>query len=138
MASLIVAREEPGARASSGKSFQQHGPLGMRASSGKSFHQQGLPRTRASSSRDNIMHMVCFNTMSRTLTVLAREALVNLIIKNCKWEQLNWAEKIMKTEDYQQPRDGASKVNMSEFGYKSALGIRDSTQTIVGLTFGGV
>ena len=65
------------------------------------------------------MHVVCFNTTSRTLTALAREALVNLIMKNCKWEQLNWAEKMLKTDAYQRLMDVASEVNMPEFRYHS-------------------
>ena len=48
---------------------------------------------RASSSRESILHVV-FNTTSRTLTALAREALVNRIMKNCKWEHLHWAGKV--------------------------------------------
>ena len=85
---------------------------------------------------DSIMHVVCFNTTSRTLTALAREALVNLIMKNCKWEQLNWAEEMLKTDAYQRLMDVASKVNMPEFRYKPVTGISDSTKTIVGVTFG--
>ena len=49
---------------------------------------------------DSMMHVICFNTTSRSLTAVAREALVNLIMKNCKYEQLNWAEKMLKTDAY--------------------------------------
>ena len=49
---------------------------------------------------DSMMHVICFNTTSRRLTVVAREALVNLIMKNCKYEQLNWVEKMLKTDAY--------------------------------------
>ena len=44
------------------------------------------------------MHGVGFNTTSRTLTALTSEALVNRIMKNCKWEQLYWAEKMLVEE----------------------------------------
>ena len=47
---------------------------------------------------DSMMHII--NTTSRRLTTVAREALVNLIMKNCKYEQLNWAEKMLKTDAY--------------------------------------
>ena len=40
------------------------------------------------------MHAVCFDPTSRTLTALAREALVILIRKNCKWEWLHWEEEM--------------------------------------------
>ena len=49
---------------------------------------------------DSMMHVICFNTTSRRLTSVAREALVNLIMKNCKYEQVNWAEKMLKTDAY--------------------------------------
>merc|ERR1719414_3716 len=85
---------------------------------------------------DSIMHVICFNTTSRTITPIAREALINLIMKNCKWEQLNWAEKMLKTDAYQRLMEVASEVNMPEFKYESAMDITDSTKTIVGVTFG--
>lgn len=85
---------------------------------------------------DSIMHVICFNTTSRTLTALAREALINLIMKNCKWEQLNWADKMLKTDAYQRLMEVASELNLPEFKYESAMDITDSTKTIVGVTFG--
>ena len=98
--------EEPGARASSGKSRQQQGPTGTRASSSRdvqgspgarvssseSGQQRWPPGMKASNSRDSTMHVVCFDTTSRTLTTMAREALVTPTRKNCKWEQLPEAE----------------------------------------------
>lgn len=85
---------------------------------------------------DSMMHVICFNTTSRTLTAIAREALINLIMKNCKYEQLNWAEKMLKTDAYQRLMEVASEINMPEFKYESAMDITDSTKTIVGVTFG--
>ena len=35
------------------------------------------------------MHVICFNTTSKTLTAIAREALINLIMK---YDQRNWAD----------------------------------------------
>ena len=49
---------------------------------------------------ESMMHIISFNITSRRLTAVAREALVNLIMKNCKYEQLNWAEKLLKTDAY--------------------------------------
>ena len=46
------------------------------------------------------MHVVCFNATSRSRTAMAREALVNITMKNCKWNQLNWADKIRKKDDF--------------------------------------
>ena len=85
---------------------------------------------------DSMMHVICFNVTSRTLSALAREALVNLIMKNCKWEQLNWAEKMLKTDAYHRLLEVASEMNNKEYKYESAMDITDSTKTIVGVTFG--
>eukprot|EP00090_Calanus_glacialis_P004732 TRINITY_DN13559_c0_g1_i1.p1 TRINITY_DN13559_c0_g1~~TRINITY_DN13559_c0_g1_i1.p1 ORF type:complete len:1002 (-),score=408.50 TRINITY_DN13559_c0_g1_i1:92-3097(-) len=85
---------------------------------------------------DSIMHVICFNTTSRTLTAIAREALINLIMKNCKYDQLNWADKMLTTDSYQRLMEVASEINMPEFKYESAMDITDSTKTIVGVTFG--
>jgi len=85
---------------------------------------------------DSIMHVVCFNVTSRTITPIAREALINLIMKNCKWEQLNWAERMFKTDAYHRLMEVASVVNLPEYKYESSIDITDSTKTIVGVTFG--
>ena len=85
---------------------------------------------------DSMMHVICYNTTSRRLTSVAREALVNLIMKNCKYEQLNWAEKMLKTDAYVRLLEVASELNHPEFKYESAMDITDSTKTIVGVTFG--
>merc|ERR1711962_1263700 len=85
---------------------------------------------------DSIMHVVCFNVTSRTITPIAREALINLIMKNCKWEQLNWAERMFRTDAYHRLMEVASVVNMPEYKYESSIDITDSTKTIVGVTFG--
>ena len=45
---------------------------------------------------------------------MAREALVNLIVKSCKWKQLNWTEKMLKLDACQRLRNEALKVNMPE------------------------
>ena len=51
---------------------------------------------------------------------------INLITKNCKWDQLNLAGKTLKTDACRRLRNGALKVNMPELRYGFALGIGDS------------
>ena len=94
-----------------------------------------MPETGDSSHEDCTMHRVGLTTTSRTRAAVAREALVNLIVKNGKWEPLNWAKKMRKTDAYQRLRNVALKVNMPELRYGTALEIRDSTNTSVGVTF---
>ena len=81
---------------------------------------------------DSVMHVICFNTTSRTLTSIAREALINMAMKNCKYDQLNWADKMLTTNAFQRLIEVASEINMPEFKYESAMDITDSTKTIVG------
>ena len=83
-----------------------------------------------------MMHVIFFNTTSRRLTAVAREVMVNLIMKNSKYEQLNWAEKMLKTDAYSRLLEVASELNHPEFKYESAMEITESTKTIVGVTFG--
>ena len=82
------------------------------------------------------MHVICFNTTSRTLTSIAREALINMAMKNCKYDQLNWADKMLTTDAFQRLMEVASEINMPEFKYESAMDITESTKTIVRVTFG--
>jgi hypothetical protein len=82
------------------------------------------------------MHVICSNTTSRTLTAIAQEALINLIMKNCKYDQLNWADMMLTTDAYQRLMEVASEIHMPEFKYDPAMDINDSTNTIVGVTFG--
>ena len=80
---------------------------------------------------DSVMHVICFNTTSRTLTSIVREALFNLAMK---YDQLNWADKMLTTNAFQRLIEVASEINknMPEFKYESAMDITDSTKTIVG------
>ena len=85
---------------------------------------------------DSTRHGVGFNTASGIRTGLAREALVNETMKNCKGEQLNGADKRLKMDAYQQLMDLDSKANWPEFRHKHVTGISNSTKTIVGGTLG--
>merc|ERR550519_3238724 len=85
---------------------------------------------------DSMMSVICYNTTSRTISGEARDALIELIMKNCPWDQLNWAEKMFKADSYQRLMEVASELNTPEYKYESAMDITDSTKTIVGVTFG--
>ena len=61
---------------------------------------------------------------------------INRIRKTGKWEQSNWAEKMLKTDAYQRFRNSALKVNLPKLRNGSALDPRDSTKAIGGGTFG--
>ena len=81
-----------------------------------------------------IMHVITFNTVSRTLTGMARDSLLNLIIANCSWDKMKWAERMLKTDAYNRLMEVASEL--SHYKHESAMEITDSTNTIAGICFG--
>ena len=86
----------------------------------KAIHRAELPGTGASSHEEYTVHRVGLTTMSKTRAVVARETLINLIMKKEKWEQLNGAKKIPKTNAYQGLRNMVLKVRMPELRYGNA------------------
>jgi len=81
-----------------------------------------------------IMHVICHNTTARTITGQARDALINLIMTNCPWDMMGWAEKMLKTDAYARLMEVASEL--THYKHESAMEITDSTNTIVGICFG--
>ena len=81
-----------------------------------------------------IMHVITFNVVSRTLTGMGRDSLLNLIIANCSWDKMRWAEKMLKSDAYNRLMEVASEL--SHYKHESAMEITDSTNTIAGICFG--
>lgn len=81
-----------------------------------------------------MMHVITYNTVSRTISGMARDALLNLIMTNCPWDRMNWAEKMLKTDAYSRLMEVASELD--HYKHESAMEITDSTNTIAGICFG--
>jgi len=79
----------------------------------------------------SIMNVICYNVVSRTITGQARDALIELIMNNCKYDQLNWAELLLKADTYQRLMEVASE--MTEFKHESSMEITDRTRSVVGV-----
>ncbi|MFN9940412.1 MAG: hypothetical protein ACK56I_13150, partial [bacterium] len=62
-----------------------------------------------------MMHVITFNTVSRTITGRARDALLNLIMTNCPWDRMMWAEKMMKTDAYYRLMEVASELSTDRY-----------------------
>ena len=45
----------------------------------------------------------------------ARDALINMIMKNCPFDQLNWAEKMLETDSYSRLMEVASEISHPDF-----------------------
>jgi hypothetical protein len=82
----------------------------------------------------SIFNVLMHNITSRRLTGEARDALIELIMKNCKYTELNWAEMMLKTDAYQRLMEVASE--MPEYKYESSMEVTDESRTIVGVTLG--
>ena len=62
---------------------------------------------------------------------MARDAIVELIMKNCKYDELNWAEELLKTDGYQRLMEVASE--MPQYKHESSMEITNSSRTTVGV-----
>merc|ERR1719445_2186675 len=81
-----------------------------------------------------IMHVICHNTVSRTITGEARDALINLIMTNGSWDRSGWAEKMLKTDAYYRLMEVASEL--THYKHESSMEITSSTSTVVGVCLG--
>jgi len=81
-----------------------------------------------------MFHVICHNSVARTLSGEARDALINLIMTNCPWDRMAWAEKMLKTDFYSRLMEVASEL--THYKHESAMEITDSTNTVVGICFG--
>ena len=81
-----------------------------------------------------IMHVICYNTVSRTITGEARDALINLVMTNGAWDRSGWAEKMLKTDSYYRLMEVASEV--THYKHESSMEITNSTSTVVGVCMG--
>merc|ERR1711963_1194781 len=81
-----------------------------------------------------IFSVVCHNVTSRTITGEGRDAMLNLIMTNCPWDRMAWAEKMLKTDFYSRLMEVASEL--THYKHESAMEITDSTNSVVGICFG--
>ncbi len=52
-------------------------------------------------------------------------------MKNCKYDELQWAEAMLKTDGYQRLMEVASE--MREYKYESSMEITDNTRAVAGV-----
>ena len=64
-----------------------------------------------------------------------RDAIVELLMKNCKYDELGWAEKLLKTDGYQRLMEAASEL--TQYKHESSMEITDDTRTTVGVCLCG-
>ena len=77
---------------------------------------------------DTLLSCLVFSITDRTITGLARDALIELIMRNIHYTALSWAEQLVEIRGLQRLMEVASELE--EYKYESAMKITPSTRTI--------
>lgn len=77
---------------------------------------------------DTLLSCLVYSLNNRTISGIARDAIIELLIKNVHYTTLNWAERLMEVGGIQRLLECASELE--EYKYESAMNITPSTQTI--------
>lgn len=77
---------------------------------------------------DTVLTCLVYTTTSRTISGLARDALMELITRNIHYSALNWAERLVEIRGLHRLMEVASELE--EYKYESAMEITPSTRTI--------
>ena len=78
---------------------------------------------------DTLLTCLVFTVTSRTISGLARDAIIELVIRNCHYETLNWAFHVVQIRGLQRLMEVGSELK--EFKYESSMEITDSTRTLI-------
>ncbi|XP_044739073.1 protein unc-45 homolog B [Chrysoperla carnea] len=85
---------------------------------------------------DTLLSCLLHSVTNRTITGLARDSIMELLIKNIHWDQLNWAERLVELKGLERLMEVASELK--EYKYESAMDITDSSRTIASVLFSKV
>jgi tetratricopeptide (TPR) repeat protein len=77
---------------------------------------------------DTLLTCLVYATTSRTISGLARDAVMELITRNIHYTALNWAERLIEIHGLHRLMEVASELE--EYKYESAMEITSSTRTI--------
>ncbi|RZC39591.1 UNC45-central and/or TPR 11 domain containing protein [Asbolus verrucosus] len=77
---------------------------------------------------DMILTCLVFSINNRMITGLARDAIMELLMKNIHYTALNWAEQLVDIGGIERLMECASELE--EYNYESAMNITPSTRTI--------
>ncbi|KAF7987508.1 hypothetical protein HCN44_003270 [Aphidius gifuensis] len=77
---------------------------------------------------DTLLSCLVFCTTNRTITGLARDAIIELIMRNVHYQYLDWAERLVEIRGLQRLMEVASELE--EYKYESAMNITSSTRTV--------
>lgn len=77
---------------------------------------------------DTILSCLLYSVTSRTISGLARDAIIELIMRNIHYTTLNWAERLVELHGLKRLMEVASELE--EYKYESSMHITSSTRTI--------
>jgi tetratricopeptide (TPR) repeat protein len=77
---------------------------------------------------DTILTCLLYATTDRVITGEARDAVVELLIRNAHWRTLNWAERLVELKGLHRLLEICSELE--EYKYESAMPITPSSRTI--------
>lgn len=77
---------------------------------------------------DTILSCLLCSVTSRTISGLARDAIIELIMRNIHYTTLNWAERLVELNGLQRLMEVASELE--EYKYESSMDITSSTRTV--------
>ncbi|KAK6640668.1 hypothetical protein RUM44_012365 [Polyplax serrata] len=78
---------------------------------------------------DTLLTCLLFSTTSRTISALARDAVLELITRNVHYSAINWAERLVEIKGIQRIVEVAGELQ--EFKYESSMDITSNTRNIV-------
>ncbi|KAK2725490.1 hypothetical protein QYM36_000098 [Artemia franciscana] len=78
---------------------------------------------------DTLITCLIYALTSRTMTGVGRDAMIELILRNCDYRALDWAERIIDINGLQRLMEVASEL--PEFKYESSMEVTDNTRTTV-------
>lgn len=77
---------------------------------------------------DTILSCLVYSITSRTITGQARDAIIELVMRNVHYTTLNWAERLVEIQGLHRLMEVASELE--EYKYESSMDITPSTRTI--------
>lgn len=77
---------------------------------------------------DTILSCLLCSVTSRIISGLARDAIIELIMRNIHYTTLNWAERLVELNGLQRLMEVASELE--EYKYESSMDITSSTRTV--------
>jgi tetratricopeptide (TPR) repeat protein len=78
---------------------------------------------------ETILTCLVYSVTSRSISGIARDAMLQLLSRNVHYKAINWAEELVKIKGLQRLMEVASEL--PEYKYESAMEITESTRAIV-------